>query len=110
MERICGWKKLVNVRIVQVDGSDVTFKNMLLRELSGALLYIIVIGVVVSIMMVILREDRRSIHDIKWSIGINREEKGYATINIRTKTNRSCTFRNRGESLYGMGPGYIGNS
>lgn len=56
-------KKIMNARIVQDDGSKVTFVNMLLRELSAFVIYFSVIGLVVSICMVALREDRRSIHD-----------------------------------------------
>lgn len=55
-------KKIMNARIVQDDGSKVTFVNMLLRELSAIIIYASVIGLVVSICMVALREDRRSIH------------------------------------------------
>lgn len=55
-------KKIMNVRIVQDDGSDVTAIIMLLRELSAFSLSMIGIGMV-SLLMVANREDRRSIHD-----------------------------------------------
>ncbi|MCZ0703430.1 putative RDD family membrane protein YckC [Natronobacillus azotifigens] len=55
-------KKIMNVRIVQDDGSDVTVTIMLLRELSAFSLSMIGIGMV-SLLMVANREDRRSIHD-----------------------------------------------
>jgi uncharacterized RDD family membrane protein YckC len=59
-------KKICNVRIERIDGLDVTIGTMLLRNLVGGLVYVITLGIayIVSIFMVALREDKRSIHDL----------------------------------------------
>ncbi|TMW70966.1 RDD family protein [Alteribacter natronophilus] len=58
-------KRAVGVRIVQMDGSNVTLWTMIKRDLISGLVYAITIGiaVIVSAFMVGLREDKRSIHD-----------------------------------------------
>lgn len=58
-------KKAMGVRIVKLDGSDVTIGTMLMRTLVAGLVYAVTlgIGVIVSAFMVGLREDKRSIHD-----------------------------------------------
>ncbi|MYL69813.1 RDD family protein [Halobacillus litoralis] len=58
-------KKAAGVRIVKKDGSEVGIKQMLLRELIGALVYAITLGIalIVSAFMVGIREDKRAIHD-----------------------------------------------
>lgn len=59
-KRICG------IRIVRIDGENVTLKNMLLRNVVGGLVYVLTFGVglIISAFMVSLREDKRSIHDL----------------------------------------------
>ncbi|WP_110111984.1 RDD family protein [Bacillus sp. CGMCC 1.16541] len=59
-KRICG------IRIVKVDGRNVGVGAMLLRSLVAGLVYLITfgIGLVISLFMVALREDKRSIHDM----------------------------------------------
>lgn len=59
-KRICG------IRIVRMDGENVTLKNMLLRNVVGGLVYVLTFGVglIISAFMVSLREDKRSIHDL----------------------------------------------
>lgn len=59
-KRICG------IRIRKADyGDPPGFGSMLLREFIGGLFYALTfgIGVIVSIFMIVLREDRRAIHD-----------------------------------------------
>ncbi|MGO4886960.1 RDD family protein [Anaerobacillus sp. MEB173] len=59
-KRICG------VRICKVSGENVTIGTMLMRNLVAGLVYVITlgIGVIVSLFMVIFREDKRSLHDL----------------------------------------------
>lgn len=59
-------KRVVGIRIVKMNGENVGIGNMLLRELVGRLIYIITfgIGLIVSAIMVAVREDKRSIHDL----------------------------------------------
>ncbi|MGR9050454.1 RDD family protein [Halobacillus faecis] len=58
-------RKALGNRIVKTDGSDVTFINIVLRELVGGLVYVVTLGIafIVSAFMVGLREDKRGIHD-----------------------------------------------
>lgn len=58
-------RRALGNRIVKTDGSDVTFINIVLRELVGGLLYFVTFGIalVVSAFMVGLREDKRGVHD-----------------------------------------------
>lgn len=58
-------KKIVGIRIVKIDGSNVDIWTMLKREIIGGLVYALTfgIGTIVSICMVALREDKRAIHD-----------------------------------------------
>lgn len=59
-------KRLMGIRIVKIDGTDVGLGIMLVREVIGGILYAISFGIlaIVSIFMVALREDKRSIHDL----------------------------------------------
>ncbi len=59
-------KRIAGVRIVKVDGSDVTFPTMLLRVLVGGLVYVVTLGIgaIVSAFMVGMRDDKRAIHDL----------------------------------------------
>ncbi|MUV38845.1 uncharacterized protein JNUCC1_02716 [Lentibacillus sp. JNUCC-1] len=64
----CGYtvgKKGTEIRIVREDGDEVGFGTMFLREVVGGFVYVLTlgIGVIVSVLMVGLREDKRSIHD-----------------------------------------------
>ena len=58
-------KKIIGIRIVKVNGDDVTILTMLLRVIVGNLIYTLTfgIGAIVSAFMVGLRHDNRSIHD-----------------------------------------------
>ncbi|TQR20495.1 RDD family protein [Psychrobacillus vulpis] len=58
-------KRIVGIRIVKIDGSNVNFWTMFKREIIGWILYSLTfgIGVIVSAFMVGLREDKRAIHD-----------------------------------------------
>ncbi|TGB02933.1 RDD family protein [Halobacillus salinus] len=58
-------KKSLGIRIVKKSGEDVGIFNMLLRYVIGGLVYLFTfgIGLIVSIFMVAIREDKRAIHD-----------------------------------------------
>ncbi|MHA6252469.1 RDD family protein [Oceanobacillus sp. CAU 1775] len=58
-------KNMLGIRIVRMDGGNVTFVNMLLRHLVGGLVYAFTlgIGVIISAFMVGMRSDKRAIHD-----------------------------------------------
>ncbi|MGG2094892.1 RDD family protein [Bacillus sp. S13(2024)] len=58
-------KKAVDIRIVRIDGKNITIWTTLKRYLLGGIVYGITfgIGVIVSAFMVALRKDKRSIHD-----------------------------------------------
>ncbi|MCR8655956.1 RDD family protein [Paenibacillus endoradicis] len=60
-------KRLCNIRIRNVnDQMPPTFLNMLLRDVVSGLVYAFTfgIGIIVSICMVCMREDKRSLHDL----------------------------------------------
>lgn len=59
-------KRLVGIRIVKLDGSDVGFGTMLMRVVVAAIVYLLTLGIglIVSAFMVGLREDKRAIHDM----------------------------------------------
>lgn len=59
-------KKAIGIRIVRMNGDDVTIGVMILRYLMGGIFYAFTcgIGIIVSAFMVGLREDKRSIHNI----------------------------------------------
>jgi uncharacterized RDD family membrane protein YckC len=58
-------KKIAGIRIAKVNGEKIGFGTMALRVIVAALVYVITIGigVIVSILMVIFRKDKRSLHD-----------------------------------------------
>ncbi len=58
-------KKAMGIRIVKMDGSNVTFLTMLMRYLVGGIVYALTlgIGVIISAFMVGMRSDKRAIHD-----------------------------------------------
>ncbi|MFA1821043.1 RDD family protein [Virgibacillus oceani] len=58
-------KRLVGIRIVKMDGSNVTLGTILLRYAITGFIYGLSLGIalIVSIFMVALREDKRTIHD-----------------------------------------------
>lgn len=59
-------KRIVGIRIVNMDGSDVGFLTMVLRVFVSGIIYLATlgIGVIVSAFMIGLREDKRAIHDL----------------------------------------------
>ncbi len=59
-------KKIMGVRIVKVNGEPVGFGAMLLRLIVAGILYGITFGilVIISAIMVGVRDDKRSIHDL----------------------------------------------
>ncbi|NIK12108.1 RDD family protein [Alkalibacillus almallahensis] len=58
-------KRAMGVRIARLDGEKVTIGTMLLRQIVAAIVYALTLGValIVSAIMVGVREDKRSMHD-----------------------------------------------
>ncbi|WP_235776305.1 RDD family protein [Robertmurraya massiliosenegalensis] len=59
-------KRLFRIKVKRMDEEKLTLRNTLLREVVGKLLVVYLtvgISIIVSILMVILREDKRAIHD-----------------------------------------------
>ncbi|TVP87316.1 MAG: RDD family protein [Alkalicoccus sp.] len=58
-------KKILGVRIVKIDNTNVTLLTMILRYIVGGLIYAFSFGIafIVSVFMVALRKDKRSVHD-----------------------------------------------
>lgn len=59
-------KKIVNIKIAKIDGSDLTLSDMFIREFIGifALGYITLgLTIIISGLMVLLRKDKRALHD-----------------------------------------------
>ncbi|MEK3979276.1 RDD family protein [Psychrobacillus sp. FSL K6-2836] len=58
-------KKILGIRIVNLDDTDVSFWTMIKRHLIAGILYAFTfgIGIIVSAFMVGIREDKRAIHD-----------------------------------------------
>ncbi|WP_316569390.1 RDD family protein [Neobacillus sp. YIM B06451] len=59
-------KRMMKIRIMRVDDQPLTLKNMILREIVGKfLLSSVTFGIssLVSLFMVIFREDKRAVHD-----------------------------------------------
>ncbi|WP_449536456.1 RDD family protein [Ferdinandcohnia sp. Marseille-Q9671] len=58
-KRVCG------IRIARIDGEKLHIGNMLLRLVVAGLIYALTLGiaVIVSVIMVAVREDKRAIHD-----------------------------------------------
>lgn len=58
-------KRILGIRIVNLDETDVSFWTMIKRHLIAGLIYALTfgIGVIVSAFMVGIREDKRAIHD-----------------------------------------------
>ncbi|MFD1737142.1 RDD family protein [Bacillus salitolerans] len=58
-------KRVLGIRIARLDGNKVGLGTMILRNVVAGLVYVITlgIGVIVSALMVGIREDKRSIHD-----------------------------------------------
>lgn len=59
-------KRVLNIRIVKMDGSDVGLGTMVLREVLTGLIYGLTFGlaIIVSMFMVALRKDKRALHDL----------------------------------------------
>lgn len=60
-------KRLMGIKIKRTDGGDVTFANMILREVIGnGLLVFVTLGIslLISAIMVFVMEDRRGLHDL----------------------------------------------
>lgn len=59
-------KRIMGIRIAKIDGSEVGLGTMALRTLVGGLVYFITLGIglIVSVILVAFREDKRSIHDL----------------------------------------------
>lgn len=64
-----GWsigKRLLGIRIMQVNGQDVTWKIMVKRELFILIVYILTFGLflLLSGVMMVTRQDKRGLHDL----------------------------------------------
>lgn len=59
-------KRALGMRIVRMDGSDVKIMTMLKREFVTGFLYGITFGIllIASLFTVVLREDKRAVHDL----------------------------------------------
>lgn len=59
-------KRVLNIRVVKTDGSKAGLLTMIIRELSGVIIYSATfgLGAIASAIMVGLRKDKRSIHDL----------------------------------------------
>ncbi|MBY0087313.1 RDD family protein [Brevibacillus sp. M2.1A] len=59
-------KRIVGIRIARIDGEPVGVGTMLLRNLVGGIVYVITLGlgIIVSAIMIAVRQDKRSIHDL----------------------------------------------
>jgi uncharacterized RDD family membrane protein YckC len=59
-------KRIFGIRILRVDGENVRITNMLIRTVVTGLLYAFTFGiaVIVSAIMVGVRKDKRSLHDL----------------------------------------------
>ncbi|WP_301107950.1 RDD family protein [Sporosarcina sp.] len=60
-------KHMFKIKVKRIDEQKLTLKNMLLREVVGKVLLVYMtfgISNIVSIFMVIFREDKRAIHDL----------------------------------------------
>ncbi|MFB5661869.1 RDD family protein [Alteribacillus sp. HJP-4] len=58
-------KKALGVRIIKMDGSNVSLWTMFLRYFVGGLVMVVTLGtaLIASIIMIIVREDKRVVHD-----------------------------------------------
>ncbi|MBM7553075.1 RDD family protein [Thalassobacillus pellis] len=58
-------RKITGNRIVRTDGGKLGIGTMLLRDVVGAIVYAVTLGIglIVSAFMVSLRDDKRAIHD-----------------------------------------------
>jgi uncharacterized RDD family membrane protein YckC len=58
-------KRIMNVRIVKVDGSKLGIGAMLMRVIVAGLIYVVTLGIaaIFSVFMIGLRQDKRSLHD-----------------------------------------------
>lgn len=58
-------KKILGIRIVKLDETDVDFWTMIKRDLIAGLIYGLTLGIaiIISVIMVGIREDKRAIHD-----------------------------------------------
>ncbi|GAA3731405.1 RDD family protein [Salinicoccus jeotgali] len=59
-------KRVLNIRVVKVDGSKAGLLPMIIREVLGFFIYSVTFGLaaIASAIMVSVRKDKRSIHDL----------------------------------------------
>lgn len=74
---ICYWKRIFKIKKIRYkDNGNVTILNMFLREIVGYNIISLVtfgLSVVVSILMVMFRKDKRAIHDFIGRTYVNNE-------------------------------------
>jgi uncharacterized RDD family membrane protein YckC len=58
-------KRIMGIRIVKVNGEKLGFGAMFLRAIVASLVYVVTLGIalIVSAVMVGVRQDKRAIHD-----------------------------------------------
>ncbi|MDX8368010.1 RDD family protein [Cytobacillus sp. IB215665] len=58
-------KRLSGIRIIKKNGADVTYFTMFIRTFIAQYIYVLTIGIglLISILMVLIRKDCRSLHD-----------------------------------------------
>ncbi|MGI5900956.1 MAG: RDD family protein [Desulfitobacteriia bacterium] len=58
-------KRALSIRIIKVNGEKIGIGTMLLRVLVSNIVYALTLGIafIVSVFMVLIREDKRSVHD-----------------------------------------------
>lgn len=57
-------KRIVGIHIVKANGEKVSIGNMLLRNIVGGIVEVIAFGGLVSLIMIIARKDKRTLHDL----------------------------------------------
>ncbi|MBP3951845.1 RDD family protein [Bacillus suaedae] len=59
-------KRILGIRIVRVDGEKLGLGTMALRNIVAGIVYVVTfgVGIIVSAIMVGIRDDNRSIHDL----------------------------------------------
>ncbi|MFE8698210.1 RDD family protein [Cytobacillus sp. FJAT-53684] len=60
-------KRILKIKVKRINESELTFKNMFLREVVGKFLVMNLtfgISAIVSVFMVVFRKDKRTVHDL----------------------------------------------
>lgn len=60
-------KRILRIKVKRINESELTFKNMFLREVVGKFLVMNLtfgISAIISVFMVVFRKDKRTVHDL----------------------------------------------